>query len=122
MSYEEFTGFGQLLAALLGLNNIVIVVLLVALLTWAMRLLAWERGRPLRIGFFLLAPVIVAVSLAIALVVGTAVFLFIMFGIFSDKTVMPWFTFLPALALGPPAGVVAGFFAAIYGGRLLKHV
>ena len=122
MSEQEFHGLLQMYASLTGLNSAVGVVASIAVGSALMRLLPWERGRPVRAGFVLLAPIIVTISLAAAFFGGLGAFYFIMFGLFEDRIGMPWLTFLPAMVIGPTFGLALGLGLAFILGRLLRHV
>jgi hypothetical protein len=122
MSATEFPALVKTYAALIGADSTVAQLLAVAVGCALLRLLPWERGRPVRIGFLLLAPFIAAVSIGVAFFSGVGVFNFIMFGIFEDKIGMPYLTFLPALGIGPTVGMGLGFGVAFILGRILRYV
>lgn len=122
MSSDEILSASGLFLSMMGLNNPIIILGLIAAISAALRLLPWEKDRPWRRGFFLVAPLIAALALAVALAGGVGIFYFIMFGIFEDRIAMPWLTFLPALGAGHMVAIGLGALVAIHGGRMLKHV
>ena len=122
MSLKDLRTLVEMYAELIGVNSIGSVILSIAVVAGLLRLLPWERGRPVRPGFLLVAPAIAAVSLAAAFAGGLGAFYFIMFGIFEDKTVMPWLTLLPALAIGPSVGAAVGLGLAYNLGRVVRYL
>jgi len=93
--------------------------------TVLLRFLPREQSRRLRAGFFILAPIIACVALAAGFAVGVAAFLLIMFGpalLYGDLRLLPWFTMLIAVPLGPAFGLAAAVGVAVLGDRLLGRV
>jgi amino acid transporter len=108
--------------SIIGLNSPIALLVLVTAASAAMRLLPWERGRPWRLGFFLTAPLVAVVALAVALAGGVWVFHLLVFGLFEDKTAMPWLTVWPALLAAPVVSLGLGTLVVLIAGRILRYV
>jgi len=113
---------------MLGVNilasNVPAIIAAAVVITPLLRFLPWERGRPWRVGFFLVAPIVALLSVVVLVVGGSVSFWAIMLGPWEgqDRAVGPWLTMLPALAMAPPLGVGAGVATAAAGGSLLRLV
>ena len=121
---REFIKVGDSLIAFIAQAPFVAIVV-VLVVTALLRFLPREQARPLRFGFFIVAPLVACIIIATGVVAGWGAFLLIMFGpplLFNELRVMPWFTMFLAVPLGPAIGLAMAVGVAVLGDRLLGRV